>query len=94
MNRVTLLQVLAVWILNTVLCGKIGVPVFNTEGSSNGVCPSESVRDYLRSTLRQEVRTQLQSFAQDQEQAACTGIMTCVINFNDCMYYTVHFCYR
>ena len=66
MNHFTLLQVLALWMFvnaNTVLCGKINVAIFNTEGSSNGVCPSQSVREYLRSTLQQEVRKRLQGTA-------------------------------
>ena len=67
MNHLTLLQVVALWTfmnVNTVLqCGKIGVPIFSTEGSSKGVCPSQSVREYLRSTLQQEVRQRLQGTA-------------------------------
>ena len=69
MNQLTRLRgltiiVFSLWMfasVHTSLCGKIGVTTFSTEGSSNGVCPSESVRDYLRSTLQQEVRNQLRT---------------------------------
>ena len=62
-------------IFNIVSCGKIDVRTFSTEGSSNGVCPSDSIREYLRSTLQQEIRIQLQTLTQNRGQDVCIGII-------------------
>ena len=65
---------LALWtVVNTnyVSCGKTGihVPKFSMEG----VCPSESIREDLRSTLHQEVRKQLQNFIQELQDEGMTA---------------------
>ena len=74
MTKLTLLQILVTLMLvstNYLSCAQItAVAPVTLAGSSNGVigaCPSELIREDLRSTLQQEVRTQLKIFTQNQQ---------------------------
>ena len=75
MTKLTPLQILVSFMLvsiNYLSCAqtKATIAPVTLAGSSNGVigaCPSELIREDLRSTLQQEVRTQLQIFTQNQQ---------------------------
>ena len=74
MTKLTLLQVIALSVLvsiNYLSCAQIAIPPVIMAGSTNGVCPSESIREGPRSTLQQEVGTQLKIFTQNLQQ---TGV--------------------
>ena len=47
---------------------RTGILPFSAAGSGNGVCPSESTREELKSSLQQEIRAQLQNYTQNGEE--------------------------
>ena len=59
------------------------IPPFSVAGS-NGVCPSQSTREDLKSALQQEIGAQLQNYTQNQEQIGSGGQYKIII-----IYYTI-----
>ncbi len=90
MTQPTLLQVLALYLILAstnyrylAACAQpqSSIPPFSVAGS-NGVCPSEPIRDDLKSAIQQEIRTQLQNYTQNQEQIEGISIYIDVKSLN------------